>query len=70
MERDLEGNSQFLGNEGYLSDGIIYLGMKNRKGQIIRFLQVEKMRAVEHSMAPHAITVKKGEISILGEILD
>jgi len=70
MERDLEGNTQFLGNEGYLSDGIIYLGMKNRKGQIIRFLQVEKMRAVEHSMAPHAITVKKGEISILGEILD
>ncbi|RLF70760.1 MAG: signal transduction protein [Thermoplasmata archaeon] len=70
MERDPDSPSQFLGNESYLSDGIIYLGMKNRKGQIIRFIQIEKMRTVEHSMAPHAITVRKGDISILGEILD
>jgi len=70
MERSPEGESQLLGNEGFLSDGIIYLGLRRRQGRLIRYLQVEKMRASQHSMEMHAIEVKNDGISILGPIFD
>ena len=69
MERSLTGESQLLGNEGFLVDGIIHLGLDRSRGKLVRFLQVEKMRACQHSMEKHALSVGKG-ISVLGPIFD
>jgi KaiC/GvpD/RAD55 family RecA-like ATPase len=70
MERAKDGESHLLGNEGFLSDGIIVLGMTRRQGKLIRYVQVEKMRAVNHSMEFHAIEIGNGGLSILGPIFE
>ncbi len=70
MERSLGGESQLLGNEGFLVDGIIMLGLDRSHGKLVRYLQVEKMRAVEHSMEKHAIEPQKGGLTVLGPIFD
>jgi len=69
MERSLTGESQMLGNEGFLADGIMLLGLERQRGKLMRFIQIEKMRAAEHSMERHAIEVGKGGIQVLGPIL-
>jgi len=69
MERSLSGESQLLGNEGFLADGIIMLGLDRQRGKLVRYLQVEKMRAVEHSMEKHAIEVGKNGITVLGPLM-
>jgi len=70
MERSLEGESHLLGNEGFLSDGIIVLGMRRIQGRIKRFIQVEKMRATPHSMEMHALEYRQGEMRVLGPVFD
>ena len=70
MERELGGHSQLLGNEGFLVDGIIHLGLDRSRGKLLRFLQVEKMRACEHSVEKHALEVRKGSIAVLGPIFE
>ena len=68
MERELGGQSQLLGNEGFLVDGIIHLGLDRSHGKLTRYLQVEKMRACEHSVEKHALEVRRGSIAVLGPI--
>ena len=70
MERAADGESHLLGNEGFLSDGIIVLGMKRIQGRLIRYFQVEKMRATHHSMEMHAIEIIDGGLRILGPIFE
>jgi KaiC/GvpD/RAD55 family RecA-like ATPase len=70
MERAVDGDSHLLGNEGFLSDGIIVLGLKRKQGRIVRYFQVEKMRAVAHSMEMHAMEVGSEGISVLGPIFE
>ena len=70
MEREMGEVSNLLGNEGFLADGIIYLGMKRKQGRLSRFIQVEKMRASEHSMEMHALDLRTGKISVLGPIFE
>ncbi len=70
MERSIAADSQLLGNEGFLADGILLLGLDRQRGKLMRFLQVEKMRASEHSMERHAIEVNRGGIQVLGPILN
>lgn len=70
MERALGGDSQLLGNEGFLVDGIVMLGLDRSHGKLVRYLQVEKMRAVDHSMEKHAIEPGKGGLTVLGPIFD
>ncbi len=70
MERSLGGDSQLLGNEGFLVDGIVMLGLDRSHGKLVRYLQVEKMRAVEHSMEKHAIEPRKGGLTVLGPIFE
>ncbi|MBN1389195.1 MAG: signal transduction protein [Candidatus Thermoplasmatota archaeon] len=70
MERSQDGESNLLGNEGFLSDGIIYLGLKRRQGRLSRFLQIEKMRACEHSMELHALDIRMGKLCVLGPIFE
>ena len=69
MERSLTGESQLLGNEGFLADGIVMLGLDRQRGKLVRYLQVEKMRASEHSMEKHAIEVTKSGMTVLGPLL-
>ena len=70
MEREIGGHSQLLGNEGFLVDGIVNLGFDRSRGKLTRYLQVEKMRACEHSIEKHALEVRKGAIAVLGPIFD
>ncbi len=70
MERSLGGESQLLGNEGFLVDGIIMLGLDRSRGKLVRYLQVEKMRAVDHSMEKHAVELSKGGLTVLGPIFE
>ena len=70
MERSLGSEAMLLGNEGFLVDGIILLGLDQNHGKVTRYLQVEKMRACEHSMEKHAIEARRGGVSILGPIFE
>jgi len=70
MERIPGEPSQLLGNEGFLVDGIIYLGLDRSRGKLTRYIQIEKMRACQHSMEKHAIEVGKGGIRVLGPIFE
>lgn len=70
MERSQGGESQILGNEGFLVDGIVMLGLDRSKRKIVRFVQVEKMRACEHSMEKHLLEVGNGGLVILGPIFE
>ncbi len=70
MERSIGGDSQLLGNEGFLVDGIVNLGLDRIKGKLVRYIQVEKMRAVRHSVEKHLLEVGQGGLSILGPLLE
>jgi len=70
MERTINGEAMLLGNEGFLVDGIILLGLDRSRGKLTRYLQVEKMRACEHSMEKHSLEVRKGGLSVLGPIFE
>src|SRR3990172_5415085 len=70
MERSPNGDSQLLGNEGFLVDGILMLGLDRSRGKLVRYLQVEKMRAAEHSMVKHAVEPKRGGLTVLGPIFE
>lgn len=47
----------FYGIEEFISDGIIYLGDIERKGDLIRTFQVIKMRGTSHSRTKFAMTL-------------
>lgn len=71
MERSITSEAQLLGNEGFLADGIIMLGLERNRGKLVRYLQVEKMRATAHSMEKHAIEVSGEDgITVLGPIFN
>lgn len=70
MERSMSGEANLLGNEGFLVDGVIMLGIDRNRGKLTRYLQVEKMRACKHSMEKHAIDVGKKGLKVLGPIFE
>ena len=45
------------GIEEFISDGIIFLGDVNRRGDLIRTLQVIKMRGISHSRTKYAMNI-------------
>jgi KaiC/GvpD/RAD55 family RecA-like ATPase len=69
MERSRGGPSDLLGNEGFLVDGIIELGLDRTRGKLARFIRVEKMRACKHSMEKHTVEVGEKGLTILGPTL-
>jgi KaiC/GvpD/RAD55 family RecA-like ATPase len=69
MERTRGGPSELLGNEGFLVDGIIELGLDRARGKLARFIRVEKMRACRHSMEKHTVEVGDKGMTILGPTL-
>jgi KaiC/GvpD/RAD55 family RecA-like ATPase len=69
MERTRGAPSDLLGNEGFLVDGIIELGLDRSHGKLVRFIRVEKMRACKHSMEKHTIEAGEKGLTILGPTL-
>jgi KaiC/GvpD/RAD55 family RecA-like ATPase len=69
MERTRGAPSDLMGNEGFLVDGIIELGLDRNKGKLARFIRVEKMRACKHSMEKHTVEVGDKGLTILGPAL-
>ncbi|MGD1059920.1 MAG: ATPase domain-containing protein [Methanomassiliicoccales archaeon] len=69
MERAPGMPSDLLGNEGFLVDGIIELGLDRSRGKLARYLRVEKMRACDHSMERHTFDVGPGGMTVLGPSL-
>jgi len=60
----------FHAAEGNYDLMIVSLGLDRTKGKVTRYLQVEKMRACEHSMEKHAIEARRGGVSVLGPIFE
>jgi KaiC/GvpD/RAD55 family RecA-like ATPase len=69
-ERHSDQNAELEGNEGFLADAILNMGVDLRNGQIVRTLQVEKMRHIRHSMEKQAIQVGQTGIEIIGPLFD
>ena len=64
MERNSGTPSDLLGNEGFLVDGIIELGLDRTRGKLVRYMRVEKMRATEHSMERHTMEVGDNRLTL------
>lgn len=64
----LETNNrdEIYGPEYFLADGVIDLGRVETKGDVIRYIQVIKMRATEHSMAKYQLAVEKDGLVVRG----
>lgn len=70
MERSMGAEANLLGNEGFLVDGVINLSIDRSRGELTRFIQIEKMRACKHSMEKHAIEVSDKGLEVLGPIFE
>lgn len=70
MERSPRSESQLLGNEGFLADGIILLGLDLSKGRLVRYVQIEKMRSVRHTMEKHGIDITDGGFRVLRPLFE
>ena len=69
-ERQAGEHAELEGNEGFLADSILNLGLDRRNGQIVRTLQIEKMRHVRHSMEKQAMEVTNAGVTLLGPLFD
>jgi KaiC/GvpD/RAD55 family RecA-like ATPase len=69
-ERQAGQHAELDGNEGFLADAILNLGLDRRNGQIVRTMQVEKMRHVRHSMEKQAMEVTGTGVQLLGPLFD
>ena len=69
MERSPGSPSNLMGNEGFLVDGIIEMGLDRTRGKLVRYIAVEKMRSCDHSMEKHTIEVGKEGLTVLGPTL-
>ncbi len=54
--------------EYFLADGIIELGMVEEKESVKRYIQIRKMRAINHSMEKHQVLVGKNGLMVVGSI--
>ena len=69
-ERQSGEAAELEGNEGFLADSIINLGLDRRNGKIVRTMQIEKMRHVRHSMEKQAMDANAGGVTLLGPLFD
>ena len=69
-ERQTGEFAELEGNEGFLADSILNLGLDRRNGQIVRTLQIEKMRHIRHSMEKQAMEVANSGLVLLGPLFD
>ena len=69
-ERNLGSHAELQGNEGFLADAVINLGMDHRNGKLVRTMQIEKMRHVRHAMEKQAVDVGPHGLVVLGPLFD
>ena len=69
-ERQTGEHAELEGNEGFLADSILNLGLDRRNGQIVRTMQIEKMRHIRHSMEKQAMEVTNSGLVLLGPLFD
>ena len=69
-ERNLGSHAELQGNEGFLADAVINLGMDHRNGKLVRTMQIEKMRHVRHAMEKQAVDVGPNGLVVLGPLFD
>jgi len=69
-ERQKGEHAELEGNEGFLADSILNLGLDRRNGQIVRTMQIEKMRHIRHSMEKQAMEVTSSGLVLLGPLFD
>ena len=69
-ERQVGEFAELDGNEGFLADGIISMGLDRRNGKLVRTFQLEKMRHVRHTMEKQAIDVGPNRPVLLGPLFD
>jgi KaiC/GvpD/RAD55 family RecA-like ATPase len=50
----------------FLSDGIIELGIHETSNDVIRYMEIKKMRGVSHSLKRFQISYKNGVLKVLG----
>ena len=63
---DERSNSEVLLPCYFLSDAIIDLGISETQNDVLRFIEVKKMRGVSHSLKRFQISYKKNILKILG----
>jgi KaiC/GvpD/RAD55 family RecA-like ATPase len=56
--------------ESYMVDGLIQLGTIEKPEDVIRFIQVKKMRATEHSMRKYRLVVTKDGLEVMGPVYE
>jgi len=69
-ERNLGNHAELQGNEGFLADAVINMGMDHRNGKLVRTMQIEKMRHVRHAMEKQAVDVGPHGMVVLGPLFD
>lgn len=69
-ERNVGTYAELQGNEGFLADAVINLGLDHRNGKLVRTMQIEKMRHVRHAMEKMAIDVGPHGLTILGPLFE
>ena len=69
-ERHIGDRAELKGNEGFLADGILSMGIDRRGGRLVRTLQVEKMRHIAHSMDKMSVEPSPQGLTVMGPIFD
>ena len=69
-ERNLGSHAELQGNEGFLADAVINMGMDHRNGKLVRTMQIEKMRHIRHAMEKQAVDVGPHGLVVLGPLFD
>lgn len=58
------------GSESFMTDGIIEMGTVDTKDDVIRYIQIRKMRSVKHSMKRFQFRVENGRLQIMRPVYD
>lgn len=66
----LETNAQGFTPESFLADGVIEVGTVETHEDVIRYIQVLKMRAVKHSMKKYQLVVEPDGLSVLEPVYE
>jgi len=66
----LETNGECFVPEFFLADGVIEVGTIETHEDVIRYIQVLKMRAVKHSMKRHQLIVESDGLSVLEPVYE
>ncbi|PIV69267.1 MAG: signal transduction protein [Euryarchaeota archaeon CG01_land_8_20_14_3_00_38_12] len=56
--------------ESFLADGVVELGTVETHEDVVRYIQVKKMRAVKHSMKKHQLIVESDGLSVLEPVYE